>query len=180
MAAEVFAGLVGLLFLVGVFVAPIVLLAGLYTGAIDIGFTSVSLKPDRATLPADIDLNTDERAVVATTVDRSRWLLLTTVGLVTIPFGWGLALLVYAWRLRRRPQYVFTNDRLVVEDPDGTSSHALDTVGQVQTGTTVVESLVNRGHARFSIDRGTLVSVGYLRDASALADRIQTVAAEQP
>lgn len=175
MAAEVFAGLVGLLFVVGVFAAPIALLAGLYTGAIDIGFTSVSLSPDAATLPARVDLDPGEQPVVATSVDRSRWVPLAVVGVLTVFFVWGLALLVYAWRLRRRPQYVFTDERLVVEDPDGTSSHDLDSVGQVQTGTTVLESLVNRGHATFSIDRGTLVTIGYLSDPSTFAERVRDV-----
>lgn len=175
MAAELLAGLVGLLFVAGVFVLPVAFVVATYAGVVDIGFTSAVLAPNERQLPSRVVLDAGEQPEVATNVDRSKWKLLLVVGAVLLPIGWGVPLMVYGWRLRNRPQYVFTTDRLVVEDPDGTASHALDDISQVQTGSTVVESLLNLGHVRFSIDRGTLVTVGYLNDAPTVADHIDTV-----
>ncbi|MGZ0746429.1 hypothetical protein [Haloparvum sp. AD34] len=175
MSGGLLAGLLGIFFVLGVFALPVAVVVGAYTGAIDVGFTSAVVSPSNRQLPDSIGLDAEEEPIVATVVKRSQWLPLLFVGFVLIPIGWGIALMVYAWRLRKRPQYVLTNRRLIVENTDATESYELSRVGQIQTGSTVVESLLSLGHATFSIDRGKLVSVGYLSDPETIAARFRSV-----
>lgn len=173
MLGELLAGLFVLLFLGGLFVLPVAFVAAIYLGVFNIGFTTANLSPERSDVPATVDLDPGEDVVACTQVDRSKWKMLLLVGIALIPVGWGLALIVYARRLSRRPQYVFTRDRLVVEDPESVETYDIEDVGQIQTGASTVESVLDLHHLTFSIDRRQLVTVGYLEDAGTFAERLE-------
>lgn len=170
---SIFAGIAFVSVAITVFVAaPIAGLLAVRSGAIDVGLTTAITDPTRLDLAAVPDLETDERLVALTVPERSGWLPILGVGLVTIPFGWGIALIVYALRLRSRPRYVFTEDRLLIDRPDETESIPLDDVSQIQTGVTTLESFVNRGHVTFLISDVRLETIPYLTDSEEFVNAI--------
>lgn len=112
------------------------------------------------------------RVVAITLSNQSHWWSLLLYGTMTIPIGWGIPLIVYALRVRKRPQYVFTDQRLLVVTRDETDTVPLDEVSQVQGGVSPLESIVNRGHVTFRIGETQLETISYLSNVNELVDAI--------
>lgn len=127
-------------------------------------------------LPASISLRDDETAVYEIEPWRTRWRRLALFGTLMLPFGWGIALLIYAHRVRKRSRYVITDQRVIEETPDDVSSYAYADIAQVQTGATVIESLFNRGHVKFSVNRRDLFTIGWLHDPEPVKQTIDDYA----
>lgn len=156
---------------VGIILVPVVYVALIAAGKLGVGpltsYTSrTSSRP--ASVPDTVSIREGETVEYQIDPRRSRWKRLALLAVFLLPFGWGVAVLIYALRVRDRARYVITDRRVVEETRDEVTSYEYDRISQVQTGASVPESIVGRGHVRFSIDNRTLVTVGWLRDPEAL------------
>lgn len=166
--------LIGIAFLafLGFLFSPIALFVAIRAGRFDIGLATVTTSPTRSDRGAVGELEPDEDFVVITHPKRSRWTVLCLLGIVTVPFGWGVAMIVYALRVRNRPQYVFTDRRLLIENRGETDAVPLDAVSQIQAGVSPLESILNRGHVTFRVGETQLETISYLTGVDELVDAI--------
>lgn len=163
---------VAFLAVLGFLITPIALVLAIRAGWLDIGLTTATTDPTQADREHIDDLEPDERIVAVTSAKRSRWKLLLLSGIASIPIGWGIAMIAYALRVRTRPQYTFTTERLLIETPDDVESVPLEEISQVQGGVSPLESIIDRGHVTFRIGETTLETVSYLSNTDELVDAI--------
>lgn len=170
--AQALAGFVLSLAVIGFLVSPIALVIAIRAGWLDIGLTTATTEPTRVDRERIGGLEPGERIVAVTSAKRSRWKLLLLSGIASLPIGWGIAMIVYALRVRKRPQYMFTTERLLIETRGDIESVPLEEVGQVQGGVSPLESIINRGHVTFRIGETTLETVPHLSNVDELVDAI--------
>lgn len=127
-------------------------------------------------VPPNVSLRPGETVEYATDPKRGRWKLCVAGGILLAPFVWGVALVVYGLRVRKRPQYIVTDERIIEARPDRTESYDYERVSQVQTGAEVLESLAGRGHVTFSVDERQLISLTWMSDPEALVGVISRYA----
>lgn len=175
MSSEALAARIALNVVLLFFSTPIVLIVAVIAGKLSLGSTTVLIDPSETAVSVSERIDADEQIVAATVPARSNWRKIAALGIVLIPSTWGVPLLAYANRVRTRPKYVFTDKRLIIEERTDTESFSIDRIGQVQTGSSAIESIINRGHVAFSIDHERLEKVTYLRNSSEFADSIGTL-----
>lgn len=115
-----------------------------------------------ARVPETVSLRAGETVEYQTDPKRNRWKYHALVGVLTLPFGWGIPTLVYAFRVRKRSQYIVTDRRIIEASPDGVASYDYEDISQVQTGARVLESLLNRGNVQFNVDNRQLITLGWM------------------
>jgi hypothetical protein len=125
-----------------------------------------------ARVPGIVSLNAGEAVKYQTDPKRDRWKYHAIMGVFLLPVGWGIGLLIYAYRVRKRSRYVVTDERIIEESPDGVVSYDYESISQVQSGARVLESLFSQGNVQFSIDNRQLVTLGWMQNPDELAGLI--------
>lgn len=120
------------------------------------------------TVPDGVPLREGETVEYQIEPRRTRWRRLALIGVVLLPFGWGIPILVYAKRVRNRARYLITDERVIEETRDTVTSYSYADIGQIQTGANIFESVFNRGHVTFSINHRDLITMGWLHDPEPL------------
>jgi hypothetical protein len=162
---------------VGVVLVPLVYAGVVVAGKVGSGPLSsrasrVSTRP--TTVPDTVSIGETETIEYRIDARRDRWKRTLVLAVILVPVGWGAVLLIYAYRVRNRAGYVVTDQRVIEETRDDETSYDYESIGQVQGGSTALESLVGRGHVEFSIDNRDLVTVGWLRNPDRITQTLRT------
>lgn len=166
------------IFAAGVVLVPIAYVGLLVLGKLGVGPLASEARSDTdnrdstAGVPRSMSLEPGETVEYGIDPKRGRWKYHAALGVFMLPFGWGIPILIYSFRVRKRPQYVVTNRRIIEASPDHLASYDYEDISQIQAGAGVLESLLNRGNVQFSVDNRQLITLSWMRNPEHLAGLI--------
>lgn len=104
--------------------------------------------------------------------------LLLVFGLLTLPFGWGIPILVYAFRNSGEEKYAITESALV-KYGSSLEEYPLAEISQIQVQQTIPERLRGTGILKFRHGKANFVQISGVDDYRDVARELQAQADEQ-